>query len=228
MKTTMNSVLLVLAASLLAGCETLKIPGDTKASEAAKRDVVSGIRQLEQKLYQCEPSTLVFKNTRLDHTSSKENTEEWAVSSCSGNEHTYIAAYRHGEAGALVFHIKTDKSLSVSESLWFTKGYVKNNDVDKEAINAFDQKIDAARLSVLSESPETEAMVQKGKGEQYGGKHWNGLCETPMLRFEALRIGRSIENGKAVQPNKSFAFTHCYQWYGTRHDWKETVLKKGL
>lgn len=228
MKIQMKSLLLVSVASLLASCKNLTIPGETKASAAASRSVVSGVRQLEKHLYQCEPSTLVFKNTKFDHASSNETTEEWIVSSCAGDEHTYIVAYRPRNVGALVFHEKIDKSGGVSESLWFTDGYIKNNDIDNETIIAFDQIIDEARLRVLSESPETEAMLQNGKGEQYGGKHWLSLCNTPMLKYEARRIGKSIQNGKAVQPNKSFESTHCYKWYGTRHDWKETVLKMGV
>jgi hypothetical protein len=228
MKIQMKSILLVAVASLLASCETLTIPGETKASAATSRSVVSGIHQLEKDLYQCKPSTLVFKNTKFDHASSIETIEEWVVSSCAGDEHTYIVAFRPEDAGALVFHEKIDKSGSVTNSLWSKDGNIKNNYFVKETISAFDQKIDAARLRVLRESSETEAMLQKGKGEQYGGKHWLSLCDTPMLKFEAQRIGKSIQNGSAMQFNKSFESTHCYKWYGTRHDWKETVLKKGV
>ncbi len=127
-----------------------------------------------------------------------------------------------------MFHENRDKSGNITQSLSASNDYVGGDDFSDAAIQAFDQKIGVARTKVLQESPETEAMLQKGKGEQYGGKHLLTLCDTPMLNFEAQRIGLSVQKGKAVSPMKGFAITHCYQWYGTRHDWKDNVLKKGI
>jgi uncharacterized protein len=105
---------------------------------------------------------------------------------------------------------------------WYRTDYVK---IDKDIKRDFDQSIqdfrntiEAARLSVLNESPETEATLQQGKGEQFKGKHWLSLCEDSNLRINAVSIASSM--GK----NQSDL---CYHWYGTRHDWKETILKEG-
>ena len=77
--------------------------------------------------------------------------------------------------------------------------------------------IEASRQEVLNESPETEALMQKGKGEQYGGKHWLSLCD-PGLRIKIMQMANKVEIRESEL---------CYSWYGTRHDWKETILKEG-
>lgn len=217
---------LVAAASLLASCETLTLPGNTKA-ESAKYNIVRIMQQTEKQLYQCASAPTV-RNTRFDHTLNMEYIEEWTVTSCTGDEHAYIVAYRPIGSGAVVFHENRDKSGSITQLLSASNDYVGGDDFSDAAIQAFDQKIDVARMKVLQESPETEAMLQKGKGEQYGGKHLLTLCDTPILNFEAQRIGLSVQKGKTVPSFKRFAVTHCYQWYGTRHGWKENVLKKGI
>ncbi len=65
---------LVAAALLLASCETLTMPGDTKA-KSAKYNIVKVMRQIEKQLYQCA-STPTVRNTRFDHTFNMENFEE--------------------------------------------------------------------------------------------------------------------------------------------------------
>lgn len=220
------TVSLVAAASLLASCKTLTIPGETKA-ESAKYNIVGMIQQIEKHSYKCE-STPKVTNTRFDHPLGIENIEEWTVTSCTGDEHAYMVAYRPGGSGAVVFHENRDKSGTITQSLSVSNGYVGNDDFRAATIQAFDKKIDVARMNVLNESPETEAMLQKGKGEQYGGKHLLTLCDTPMLNFEAQRIGLSVQKGNTLPPLKGFSVTHCYQWYGTRHDWKEKVLNKAI
>jgi hypothetical protein len=217
---------LVAAVSLLASCGFMKLPGDSKVS-SAKRTIVSSIQQTEKQLYQCVSSPTI-RNTRFDHFLDNEAIEEWAVTSCTGDEHAYFVAYRALNSGAVVYHENKGKSGTVTQTLSVSNNYAYDDDFSDVTIQAFDRKIDVARMNVLNESPETEAMLQQGKGEQYGGKHLLTLCDTPMLNFEAQRIGLSVQKEKTVPPFKGFAVTHCYQWYGTRHDWKENVLKKGI
>lgn|SRR3989338_2405430 len=226
MKINVKFTSAALAATLLAGCVALTIPGESKTTVATRNAVVNGIRQLEKHAYQCAPSNIAIKDTRFVTASMEETTEKWLVSSCAGNEHSYMVSYQPEKSEAILFHEEAEKSGKSSELLWFTPGY-KKIIIAKEIINEFDQEIDAARLSVLNESPETEAILQNGKGEQYGGKHWLSLCGTTNLKFKAKRIGLTMQTGKAMQPGNLFESTHCYKWYGTRRDWKETVLKKG-
>lgn len=109
---------------------------------------------------------------------------------------------------------------------WSARWYRTDNEkIDKEMKKDFDQTIEdfrntieAQRLSVLNESPETEAMLQQGKGEKFEGKHWLSLCDDPNLRIKAMSIVSS--SGKSQSDL-------CYNWYGTRHDWKEKILKEG-
>jgi len=90
-------------------------------------------------------------------------------------------------------------------------------DID-QLFEDFHKAVEAARLSVLNESPGTEKKLQQGKGEQDGGKHWLGLCEDPKMRAWAVQIAylRGVEDSEL-----------CYHWYGTRHEWKETILRQG-
>jgi len=206
------------ATLLLAGCKTLL--GDSKITPQTSPTVFHYIRQIESKQYHCEPSVLDIKSTKLIHESSEENTEEWIVSSCTGEEHSYLIAYKPGRGEALVFNEEIDISGKITDSFVFTPEYDNDNYLAKEMLKEFDQNIESARNIVLNESLETEVLLQKGKGEQYGGKHWLSLCDTPMLTFEAVRIAQSMQLGS------SFQTTHCYKWYGTRHNWKETILKQ--
>jgi hypothetical protein len=186
-----------------------------------KRAVVSGIRQLEERKYQCVPEKLMIKNTKFVQASKKETTEEWLINSCVGVLHTYMVSYNPGKAEAMIFYEETDKAGNISEMLWATPRY--DND-GVEIKKGFENTIEAARLKVLNESQETEVMLQRGKGEQYGGKHWLSLCDTAYLKFEAKKIGKTaqISNPFGASVENSL----CYKWYGTRHDWKETILKK--
>jgi uncharacterized protein len=112
-----------------------------------------------------------------------------------------------------------------SGNSWSIRWYRTDNEkIDKSIKKDFDQSIEdfrnaieTLRQSVLSESPETEAMLQNGKGEQYGGKHWLSLCDGTMA-IKAISIAASLRENRSEL---------CYNWYGTRHDWKETILKEG-
>lgn len=88
----------------------------------------------------------------------------------------------------------------------------------EQSIEDFRKVIEAARSNVLNESLATEELLQKGKGEQDGGKHWLGLCDNTELLARAFRIADMV--GKSQNEL-------CYRWYGTRHEWKETILKDG-
>jgi len=99
-----------------------------------------------------------------------------------------------------------------------------NENIDKGFKKDFEQQIadfrnaiETLRQSVLNESKETEAMLQKGKGEQYEGKHWLSLCDGTMT-IKAMSFAKSVGGSESDL---------CYHWYGTRHDWKETILKNG-
>lgn len=224
MEVSLKFALPVIATLLLPSCGSL--PGDSRITWETTHIVIGGIRQLEKNLYHCEPSAIVIRDTRLDQASREEIREEWIVSSCAGDEHSYLIAYKPEKTEALIFHEETERSGSTTEVFWSTPGYDDDNYLIKELIRKFDQTIELARFGVLNESPETEALLQKGKGEQYGGKHWLSLCDTPDLKFEALRIGKALQSENAMRPDQSFETTHCYKWYGTRHDWKEMILRK--
>lgn len=109
---------------------------------------------------------------------------------------------------------------------WTSRWYRTDNEkIDKEIRKDLDTStrelsdmIEARGLSILGESPETEKMLQAGKGEQYGGKHWLSLCDEPALRMKMMNT---------PMPSMKTQSELCYNWYGTRHDWKETILKEG-
>jgi uncharacterized protein len=87
----------------------------------------------------------------------------------------------------------------------------------EQPVTDFRDAIEALRQSVLNESPEVEAMLQNGKGEQYGGKHWLSLCDSTMM-LKAMSLAKTTGESES---------NLCYHWYGTRHEWKETILKYG-
>lgn len=109
---------------------------------------------------------------------------------------------------------------------WSFRWYRKDNEkIDKSIKKDFDQSIedfrnaiDTRRQTILNESPETEAILQNGKGEQYGGKHWLSLCDDIMFISKADSVAESLGKNRSEL---------CYNWYGTRHDWKESILKEG-
>ncbi len=225
MKIKVQITLSVFAASLLASCASQptlpNVPGESKTSEATKRTVVSGIRQIENNQYRCAPGSVVIKNTKFAQASKRENTEEWLISGCGSALHTYMVSYNPETAEALIFYEETDKAGNSSDVLWATPKY--DND-GAEIKKELEKTIEAVRIKVLNESSATEVMLQKGKGEQYGGKHWLSLCDTTSLKFEAKKIGKTMQASDSFAPPIEDSL--CYKWYGTRHDWKETILKK--
>jgi uncharacterized protein len=132
--------------------------------------------------------------------------------------------YTHYEANIdgdwLVGHLAN--SGANSDFRWYRADNDKINQMVKkdidQSIEDFRNAVETARLGVLRESPEAEEMLQKDKGEQYGGKHWLNLCESSGLKMRAFQIANS--QGKSESEL-------CYNWYGTRHEWKESILKEG-
>jgi len=113
--------------------------------------------------------------------------------------------------------------------LWAGGGFIKIDYIEPDTINEFDRKIEVARIKVLSESPEIEAMLQQKDNEKHPeGKRMHSLCDTPMLQFEAQRISSVEDFPNKRFGNKAFYFRNCYRWFGTRHDWKENILSKQL
>lgn len=131
MITDVKSILLLLAlgVTLSAGCGTQTIlvsgvPGESRSTEPTRSSIARLISQLENSQYKCARSELAIKDTKIMRTSSEETEEEWLVSSCVGEVHSYMVTYKLAKAEALVYHAIRDKSGRVTaETMTHTPGW---------------------------------------------------------------------------------------------------------
>jgi len=93
-------------ATLLFGCVTVQVPGETRADPVLKRSVTDLIKQLEL-AYRCSTIKLTVTDTKVTMPfDGKQSQEKWDILSCNGENHSYEVSFRPSPGGGTDFGIR--------------------------------------------------------------------------------------------------------------------------
>ena len=106
MKPTARYASVSLLGTLLLGCVTVTVPGETRADPVLKRSVTDFIKRLEV-AYHCSTMKLTVTDTKVTTPfDGMQSQEKWDILSCNGENHSYEVSFRPSPRGGTDFRIR--------------------------------------------------------------------------------------------------------------------------